>query len=274
MPVTVETRFPYVEGDDNARTLHYQAFGSEDEAEVMDAVFAAAPALTADGLKKRTISTIEQKGLFPTPIWYVDVEYGRLKAFEYTPPETGEFEYSFDIGTESNHIYFAKSTVNIYPRDPVANYASLVGNKININTEGKVEGVDILFPTSRRVITIYPANAVITEAYQKQLEDMVPSVNNATFKGRAAGELLLMGVSGRARNNDDWQLTFTFGVRKNETGLTIDGIEDIAKDGWDLIWPLHEYDADGTANRIVERAAAYVISRPYERTDFSLLGIP
>lgn len=274
MPITVEPRFPYMEGDETSRTLHFLAMGDEDESLILDAVWATAPTTTADGLKKRSISAIEEKGLHPTPVWYASVSYGALKTLQRDPPETGEWEYSFDIGTESQHVYFAKSTVAIYPRDGEADYSGLVGNKLNINAEGKVEGFDILFPTARRVITIFPANAVVTEAYQNQLEDMVPSVNNATFKGRAAGELLLMGVSGRARNNVDWQITFTFGVRKNETGLTIDGISGISKDGWDLLWPLHEMTEDATAHKIVERAAAYVVSRPFERTNFSLLGIP
>jgi hypothetical protein len=274
MAVVVSDRFPFMEGDETSRTLHYFATGDEDEGAVIAAVWTAAPATTTDGLKKRSVSSIEQKGLHPSALWYVDVQYGPLQSIQYAPPETGEFEFSFDIGTESQKIMFAKSTVAIYPRNVGDNFTALVGNKININSEGKVEGVDILFPTARRVISYFPANGVVTETYQKTLEDLVPSVNNATFKGRAAGELLLLGVSGRSRNNDDWQISFTFGVRKNETGLTIDGITGIAKDGWDYLWPLHEIHPDVDAKKIVERATAYVVSRPYERKNFADLGLP
>ncbi len=56
-------------------------------------------------------------------------------------------------------------------------------------------------------------------------------VNNASWKGFAAGECLFLGASGSKRGSDDWEITFRFAATPNKTGLTVGDIVDINKKG-------------------------------------------
>jgi hypothetical protein len=82
------------------------------------------------------------------------------------------------------------------------------------------EGFDIIVPTCNFSETHYIAVASVTKAYKATLVSLTGKVNNAKFRGFAAGEVLFLGASGSQRG-DDWEITFKFSANSNVKGLKV-----------------------------------------------------
>lgn len=264
MPADVQYKFKTVSGDQNTRQIGFVVKDATSDIDALSAVELFAPT-TYDGLTRSGISIDEIR--WPDK-WEATATYSRV---ERTPPETGEIEYSFDISLENQKIVQSISTVDqLVASGGVTDF----GKAINVNTEGKAEGVDVRVPTSAFQIAYYPAVAVVTTAYQKTVRDTVGKVNSATFRGHAAGEVMFVGCSGRARNITDWELSFRFEVRLNRTGITIGDISGISVNGWDLLWVYYGRDTDATSHRYIQKPVQVNVERIYERVNFTTaLGI-
>ncbi|RMF94392.1 MAG: hypothetical protein D6741_12675, partial [Planctomycetota bacterium] len=115
--------------------------------------------------------------------------------------------------------------------------------------------------------------SLVTDAYKATLYNLTGTVNNATFRNFAAGEVLFMGASGSKRGPGDWEITFRFAASPNVTGLTIGEITGINKNGWDYLWVAYADDVDDAAKELIKKPIAAYVERVYRYTDFSLLGI-
>ncbi len=141
---------------------------------------------------------------------------------------------------------------------------------IGVTTE-EVEGVDITVPVYSFAETHYIANSLVTGAYKLTLFALTGKVNNATFKGFAAGEVLFLGASGSKRGDDEWEITFRFAASPNVTGMTVGDITGVDKKGWEYLWVRYT-DAED-AKVLVKQPAAVYVEKVYESGDFSGLGI-
>jgi hypothetical protein len=198
-------------------------------------------------------------------IWTATVGYVRPEHIEVTK-ETGDSEEAFDIRVDTTHITQSKGTT-AYPNPGAPDNEGA----INVTSEG-VEGVDILTPTWSFSETHYIALADITDAYKATLAGLVGTKNDDTFRGHAAGEVLLMGVSGSRRGSaEDWAVTFTFGVSKNATELSVGTVTGISKLGWDYLWVKYKPIVD--ANSPVRQPVAAYVEKVYDDGDFDDLGI-
>lgn len=262
MPTSVSTKFRSTSGDQNSRQIGFIVRDALSDIDAIDAVELACPA-TYDGLVRSDIQITEIK--WPSE-WEATVTYERRPQ-----AETGSIEYSFDIGVETQHIVQSKSTVNTYVAP--GQTARGFGGAINV-TENEAQGIDIRVPTSVFQLSYYPTIAVVTTAYQKAVRDLCGKVNNATFRGHAAGEVMFVGCSGRSRDVTDWELTYKFEVRPNRTNITIGEMTGISCDGWDVLWCYFGYRKDTGANEIIKYPTQCNIERVYDRANFStVLGI-
>jgi len=66
-------------------------------------------------------------------------------------------------------------------------------------------------------------------------------VNQAAFKGFAAGEVLFLGASGSKRGDGDWEITFNYAASPNVTNLPVGSITVASKKGG---VPLHTMRQD------------------------------
>ena len=105
-------------------------------------------------------------------------------------------------------------------------------------------------------------------------------MNNATFRGLAAGECLFLGASGTLHGTEtdtettgDWEITYRFAASPNKTGITIGSISGIAKKGWEYLWVRYADVEDMDAMAMVKRPVAAYVEQVYESADFSLLDI-
>lgn len=231
-------------GSSSGRELVYDIFGTEDETEVEALIWATAPA-TYLGLQIDSVNGEPQGG----GLWKGYARYTRVNNAEFT----------FQTGGGQRHITQSLSTVNSYA--PAGMTPPDFQGAINVS-EDKVEGVDL--PDSRYEFseTHYFDDATITDSYKFMLAQYSGrTMNDATFRGLAAGECMLLGVTGSKRGDERWALTFNFAGSPNVTGLTIGDITGIDKLGWDYLWVRYATFEDGTAFSLVQRPVAVYVER-------------
>lgn len=261
MAAVVEEKFRGASGSLSSHNITYLVTGASDDIDALQAVDAAAPA-TYDGLTKDDFQYTEIS--WPDK-WEVTVTYNKRTK---QPPDTSSSEYNFEVSLESQRIYTSLSTVNQYVAtgSPIDTF-----QQIDLDADGVPQGVDIRVPIGSFSVTYYPPVATVSSAYRVALQELVGKVNNATFYGHAAGEVMFVGASGRSRNATDWEINYRFEVRPNRTGLTIGDVTGVAVDGWDVLWVWNERDEEGNKN--IQKPFQVNVERVYERADFSVLGI-
>jgi hypothetical protein len=230
----------------------------ENAAEVRTLVEATIPAIYA-GLSFQTYHVAHQGG----GVWEVTARYGKRE-----PKETGESSFSFDTGGVTTHITQSLITVNKYAAG--GGTAPDCQGAIGV-TGDSVEGTDITVPVYNFTETHYITDAAVTGAYKLALFQLTGKVNNGTFKGFAAGEVLFLGASGAKRGTDDWEITFRFAASPNVTGLSVGPITGITKLGWDYLWVRYTDTED--ENVLVKQPIAAYVERVYEQGNFASLGI-
>lgn len=261
MVATVSEKFRGANGSLTQHNITYLVTDATDDIDALQAVDAAAPS-TYDGLTK---DDFQYEELRWPDMWEVTVNYNKRTR---QPGDTGDSEYAFDVGLESQRIYQSLSTVNQYVASgsPVSTY-----QQIDLDADGVPQGVDVRVPIGSFSVTYYPTTATISSGYRVALQELVGKVNNATFYGHSSGEVLFVGASGRSRNSTDWEINYRFEVRPNRTGLTIGGVTGIAVDGWDVLWVWNERSEESNHN--IQKPFQVNVERVYERADFSVLGI-
>jgi len=263
MPVVAEkfgSRSSTESAENPSIELLYNIYGTNDDLLAKFHLAAASP-LTYDGLFRQSYS-ISQVG---DNLWEGVVPYGTEK-----PPETGDSSYSFDTGGGTQHI--TQSIETIQKKAPPGKTAPDFKGAIGVTTDS-VEGVDVVTPVYNWTETHFIANDAVTQAYKAKLFNLTGRVNDGTFRGFAAGEVLFQGASGSKRGKDDHEITFRFAASPNVTSLTIGDITGIDKKGWEYLWVRYEDSDDATAKRMVKKPLAAYVEKVYEDGDFSELGI-
>jgi len=282
-------------GKNASATLKFSIVGAADTA-------AALTALGASELCPATYEGLERKGRTARTV-YIDPDNddncifageasyapaGQGSAEDYTPPETGDSEWNFDTGGGTQHITQSRTTKGYASGiDPATGeaYALIPGYRGAIGvTNSGVEGVDINVSIFNFSETHYIADAYITTNYKKLLFRLTNKVNNASFRGFAAGEVLFLGASGSKRVQGDWQITFRFAASPNKviTSSNLYGLavgQSVRKDGWQYLWILYDdvvltKDIAGEPYSYkAQRLHAVYVEEVYEPDSFSLLGI-
>jgi hypothetical protein len=270
MPTEVKQLFE-LEGSvtkDGRITLHFLILGTDNDATAETALLDEIDA-TYRGLV-RGQPNLKHIGY---EAWHATVEYIDPDSPDAEdPPETGESEYHFEIGGETVHITQSISTIS--KTKAGGGDAPDFKGAIGIQPDGSIAGVDVFAPTFHFSETHYLAVAAVTAAYKATLAGLAYHVNNDTFKGHPAGEVLSMGASGSQRGSDDWQISFPFGARKNEANVSIGGVITVpAVKGWEYLWVLYREKEDAVAKKIVQQPLAAYVEQVYPTGDLSGMGI-
>ncbi len=269
MPLTLTEKLDsrkWNTGDNASVEMVYILTGTSDDL-TAKTLIENSTATTYNGLTRQSIN-LEPEWVDTTVHdgrWIATVRYG-VKP----PAEVGESSFSFDTGGGTQHITQSISTVNRYA--PPGKTAPDFGGAIGV-THDNVEGVDITVPVYAFSETHYLADAVVTPAYRGTLFNLTGKVNNASFKGLAAGECLFLGASGSKRGADDWEISFKFAGSPNRTNINVGGITVSSKKGWEYMWVRYADSEDAGANAIVKKPAAVYVEKVYEEGNFAGLGI-
>jgi hypothetical protein len=254
-------------GDNPGHDLVYLAYGYANEVDAETAVLTAAPS-TFNGDQQQAAETEEKGG----GAWEVTISYASTgKKLPETP--TGSSETSFDMTGGSVLVKTSPigASPSIYPAG-----APGVGGAIGVTFDGdrvSIAGVEIAAPQFNYVETHFIAAATVTQAYINALHLLIAKVNNATWKGFAAGSVLFLGARGSRRGVDDWRIEFLFRVIPNVTGLAIGGITGIAKTGHQALWVDWIEDEDLVNNQITTKARRVFVETVYASANFASLGI-
>jgi len=270
MAITCMERYQSRRVTDGERAeLQYLIRGTADEAAALASLKATAPA-TFGSLVREPVQLEPQHvvvGDDDASSWLGRVEY-RPASVQSSRPETGESLFSFDTGGGTQHITQSIATISSYSAD--ATQPDFHG-AINV-THDNVEGVDITVPVYNFSETHYLAAATVTSGYKGTLFGLTGKVNNASFRGLAAGECLFLGASGSQRGNgEDWEITFRFAGSPNRTGIDVGPISGIAKKGWEYMWVRYKDAVDDTY--LIQIPSHVYVEKVYDLGDFSGLGI-
>ena len=260
---TIESR-EWVTGPKPSVTMHYILSGTPDDLTAKSMLLANTPTLY-DGLVRDEctlepiiVDTVSDRGSWKCTVKYISPDD--------VPPEPGaEPLFSFDTGGGTQHVTQSLSTIARYPPE-APNFKGAIGV-----THESVEGVDITVPVYNFSETHY--FSTISPSYRSALFFLTGKVNNASFKGMAAGECLFLGASGSQRGSEKWEINFRFAGSPNRTGIQIGAITGIAKKGWEYLWVRYADEADATAHALVKKPVGVYIERVYEEGNFSSLGI-
>ena len=256
-------------GDRPTVTFHYLLSG------VSDDVFARtlmenSTATSYEGLARESIQmepvwvdTVQGDGLWDCRVRYVSPER--------KDPETGESSFAFDTGGGTQHI--SQSIETVQKHAPTGKTAPDFHGAVGV-THDSVNGVDITVPVYNFTETHYLPDSQVNMGYRGDLFGLTGKVNNASFRGLAAGECLFLGASGSQRGaSEDWEITFKFAGSPNRTGITVGPITGIAKKGWEYLWVRYADTEDVASNTLVKQPVAAYVEKVYEDGSFAGLGI-
>ncbi len=243
--------------------LPYLVSDAANEAEARAAVLADAPA-TLNGLPIDDIDIEEEPG---TDLYRASVRYAEASG---SAPASSGPTLTFRVAGGTTHTKQTLQTVRKYPTTSAPDMQGMIGV-----TQSGVEGVDIITPTYEFSETHEFAGAAVTNAYRGTLFTLTGCVNDAPFRGFAAGECLFMGASSTYNAAaETWSITFDFACRPNKTALPV-GSFTIEKKGWEYAWTRNIEQVVGTGtNQVLTQVPQFVyVERVYESASFSALGI-
>lgn len=246
-----------VSGDTETNELRYIVSGLADEDDVIALVVYTAPATI--GPMQRVAVEVNPLG---NGVWECTVPY------EGEPDET---QYTFETGGSTAHITQSLATIARYAAagQTAPDFKGAIG--VNGDT---IDGTDITVPVYNFTETRKMFASSVTGAYKLALFNCTGKVNNATFKGFAAGEVLFLGASGSKTGREHWEIAFKFAASPNVVNLDVGGTITVAsKKGWEYLWVRFRDVDDNAAKTLVKRPAAAYVERVYEAADFSTLGI-
>lgn len=275
MPVTIQERQTGRRYSGRQASREYIIRGAASEPEARSELLASIPGTVGGFDRINDDCDIEEiaEGIYiGTGVWGVS-------GLQNQQP-IDSFQISFDISGVQQRITQSRSTVNRYARP--GKTAKDFKGAINVASDGTVEGTDIVIPCLSFQMTYTFAESAVNEAYIDTLTQVVGTVNSDSFKGLAAGTLLLTKVNGNKRSKVNettqavewvWDITFGFSASRNETSLTVGDITGIEKKGWEYLWVYYEEVEDST-NKVVRKipVSAYV-EQVYTESNYSLLAI-
>lgn len=200
--------------------------------------------------------------------------------------ESATSEYRFNFQAAQAKINFSLQTISIWPAIlstgpdvyyPVVNldFDGSIGVTKDEKGEWHTQGADLPVPTEVFQLIYYAPNSVVDAAYQSLVQSLCGKVNNATFRGYVAGQIMLVRVNGSTKNNTDWNIDFGFGYVSNATNIPVGTrITVESKDGFDYLWVFDDVEKVVEASAFLPRHAGALVERVYERADLSLLNLP
>ena len=249
--------------DPRKLTLHYVA-GRGDHAFIRAYAIGATPALAADGLYRQDVQLKPLGG----GMFNVDVFYGPVE-----PPEPGSYAIRWEAGGQTVRRTHALEHIQSYA--PAGETAPDHGGAINVQPDGRVEGVDVPIPVFKWTEDHQLATVVANWNYALIVNALYGKTNDATFRSLPAGTVRFDGATGGLTNQDPDKvdLSFSFTYSPAATGLSVDEITAIAKDGWEYAWTEYEQIEDTTSKTPAGRAIAVHVERVLDEADFGLLQI-
>lgn len=208
--------------------------------------------------------------------WQLTVDYVKDGAEDGADPL--KRSRSFDTTGGTQHItqgYPVGSGLTLDFEYRYPGTATNMSGAIGVDDNG-VSGVDVVVPQLQWQEQYDVPHGYVTNTYIRGVSTLTGCVNDATFRGFAAGEVLFMGCTGsqewdNQKGNGPWSLSYRFIASPNVTGQTIGSITGIAKNGHDYLWVRYESAVSNSA--LIKQPKAVYVSKVYRDGNFANLGI-
>jgi hypothetical protein len=268
MPITLSERMEsrgFIYSLRSESRFRYVARGTDDDQELLAHLITAIPdtyeGLVLESIRADPIAVDEGDS---SGLWDVEAIYLPGDFVPFSPDESTE---SFDTSGGTQHTTQSLATVGAFVASGTApNHKGAIG----VN-EDSVEGVDIVVPVYSFEESHPLSPAAITPTFKGNVFSLTGRVNDASFKGFAAGEVLFLGARGQRRGFGLWNVQFLFAASPNLTNVPVGDITVSAKLGWHYLWV--QYKPAVSENSLVKVPKAAYVERVYRTGDFSLLGI-
>jgi hypothetical protein len=263
-------------GDNASREVLWIVTGTESEIDALAAISATAPTVWNDYYFRQAIK-IERIGIEE---WEGRVTYGpkesdnKENSQDSDDPNDGSWKLSFETTGGTQHVSNSIQTLT------TGNNIALLPDgapdfkgAINVSDSG-VGGVDIHVPVFQWSETRQLPRAVaLSFDYLRVLYTLTGRVNDATFRGFDALEVLFLGAKGDVSAKDPRyvEVTYNFAASKNVEGVTVGACDPVNKYGWNYLW-VYYLDTEDASHKIKQPAAVYV-EHVYYSDDFSQLLI-
>ena len=145
---------------------------------------------------------------------------------------------------------------------------------------GRFEGTEVVVPKWIKTVSIKYQRHVVNARFERMMLGLTGTVNNASFLGLNAGEVLFNGVdtsdstitreNGQIIKTSD--LVFEFLGMPNVRGMMIGDIGPIDKDGWDFVWEFYREIPDFGSKNTIHVTEGIFVERMYDRQSFNVFG--
>lgn len=263
MAITLNERYGTRETTSTTERREYTAVGTENEDNDDVYLYALSNLPTITGLSLREITVTE---INTGKLWNVEAEWA-VRATQ-TESAIGDVRVSSRTTLQPSNIKVSQSTTSStaaawFNGGVAVNFGQMVG----VQEDGTVNGADVPIPHNVLSVTATLAIATVTPAYQYACEQLVGKTNALTYRSRAAGTLLCVGVTFGQVDDEAFDVSAEFEFEPNQTGLTVGGISGINKSGWDYIWTYNV--PRKVSNRVVPVAAQVNVERFFPSADFA-----
>lgn len=248
---------------------------SDPEEDVVNWVLSNAPG-SLNGLVLNDITMEENPDI--ADLYEAAAQYGTQA--EGPVFSSDSMEYRFNFQAQGGHFYQSLGTI-LYSTSSgsnataatvsATNYGGALG-VVRDNNGTHAEGLEVQPPPETFTLAYYPVNATVSSSYQNIIEGLCGKVNNATYRTKDAGSLMLVRVTGGVRTGDDWSIEFGFGYVPTQTSIPVGDFTVSTKDGLDLLQVFYDPKVDN--NRLIQRPIQANVERIWHRGDFSTLALP
>jgi len=177
--------------------------------------------------------------------------------------DDGGIVWSFQVGGGTNHV-----TTGIYVTS-IGTVPVGAQGVIGASKDG-VAGVDL--PDNKLVFSLRKRYASAPAGIATTIADIVGKVNSGTFKGLAAGEVLCTGATASDFDADGpVDISYSFAVSKNQTGLSVPGLGTVNKEGWQYLDVIYK-EREDTGSLVHTPSGAQVLT-VFDSVSFSALGL-
>lgn len=146
----------------------------------------------------------------------------------------------------------------------------------------RVNGVEVEIPGLSWEEVYDVPSAYVTSSYIRRVAAVTKSINDATFRGFAAGEVLFHGCVGSQewdadRGDGPWNLRYRFtaapncGSGQTLSSLTIGSISGVEKNGHDYLWTI--YEKQESSSSLIQVPKFVYVNQVYNWGSFADLGI-
>lgn len=242
-----------------------------DSAGAMGELESVAPATVTVGGVLLIRSSVDVEPIDGRRLWLGMASYSPAEAEGNRPIlQVGEGEVTVRIVGETQTLRhsYRQQRWNIATSSSVTSNS---GGPINDAGDGP-EGVEVLRPSAGFGEKWILAPGTVDAAWVKAMSKIVGKVNNAEFRGFAAGELLLLGIQARSRADGSYEADYEWSVRPNIDSQSIAGVTVTNVQGHWYVWVK-------TRRRVVSgevrhQATHVVVDRVYEYADYGDLDLP